>query len=155
EAHARYHFGQSSREEDPAADLAADVLRVRQRLDQEPAEPGDLEHGDTDDRQRQPVIAGGSQRVGPMCQGANSSSPTPCRPLRVGEPLATSRIMSKRRWPTASTDSPSRIVPAFRSMSSLIRSNIGVLVATLMQGVGFRPSTLPRPVVKTRTFAPQ
>ena len=41
-----------------------------------------------------------------------------------------------------------------KSMSSLIRSYIGVLVAALMQGVGFRPRTLPRPVVKTKTFDP-
>ena len=69
-------------------------------------------------------------------------------------PLATSRIRSKRRRPTLSTGSPSRIGPASRSMSSIIRSYIGVLVATLMHGVGLRPSTLPRPVVKTRTLAP-
>ena len=40
------------------------------------------------------------------------------------------------------------------SMSSIIRSYIGVLVASLMHGVGLSPSTLPRPVVKTSTFAP-
>jgi len=51
---------------------------------------------------RRPDVVG-AQRVGPMCHGANSSSPTPLSSLRVGRPLATSRIRSKVRRPTAST----------------------------------------------------
>ena len=39
-------------------------------------------------------------------------------------------------------------------MSSIIRSYIGVFVATLIDGVGLQPKQLPRPVVKTITCAP-
>ena len=39
-------------------------------------------------------------------------------------------------------------------MSSRIRSYMGVLVATLIDGVGLQPKQLPRPVVNTITFAP-
>ena len=44
--------------------------------------------------------------VGPMLQGANSSSPTPLISLLVFLPLATARISSKICWPTASTGVP-------------------------------------------------
>ena len=40
------------------------------------------------------------------------------------------------------------------SMSSIMCSYSGVLVATLIDGAGLQPNTLPRPVVKTSTFAP-
>ena len=40
-------------------------------------------------------------------------------------------------------------------MSSLIRAYISLLVASLMQGTGLYPETLPRPVVKTMRFAPE
>ena len=40
------------------------------------------------------------------------------------------------------------------SMSSIIRSYIGVLVATLIDGTGLQPKQLPRPVVNTTTLAP-
>ena len=145
---------------------------VGQGLDQEPAQPGKLQDRQNQDEpagpggpaepqraMRRALALGGHRRrghnVGPMVQGANSSSPTPSCSLLVSFPLATSRISSKRRRPTLSTGSPSRIDPAFMSMSSLIRSYIGVLVASLMHGVGFKPSTLPRPVVKTSTLAPE
>ncbi len=35
-----------------------------------------------------------------------------------------------------------------------MRSNIGVLVASLMDGAGLQPNTLPRPVVKHTRLAP-
>src|SRR5438552_6441309 len=40
------------------------------------------------------------------------------------------------------------------SMSPSIRSYIGVLLAILIVGHGFRPKQLPRPVVKTITLQP-
>src|SRR6185295_10985005 len=61
------------------------------------------------------------QNVGPSCQGANSSSPTPASSLLVFSPLATAMIFSNRRPPTSSTVSnPSRMVPELMSMSSSI-----------------------------------
>ena len=117
-----HDLGQGLRQEHPAADAVAPMLLdVRQRLDQEPAEPGQLEHGQDQDqrapaRSRRRVGAGGrrsAHSVGPMLHGANSSSPTPLRSLLVCWPLATSRITSKIRRPTLSTGSPSRIAPAF------------------------------------------
>ena len=44
---------------------------------------------------------------------------------------------------------PSYGTPALMSMSSRMRSNTGVLLATLMVGDGLQPKQLPRPVVKT------
>ena len=44
--------------------------------------------------------------------------------------------------------------PALMSMSSIMRSYIGVFEAILILGVGLHPKQLPRPVVKTTTFAP-
>ena len=59
------------------------------------------------------------------------------------------------RWPHSATlSSPVRIVPQLTSMSSLIRSYIGELVASLREGAGFIPKTLPRPVVKHIRLAP-
>ena len=39
-------------------------------------------------------------------------------------------------------------------MSASIRSNMGVFVASLIEGEGLQPKQLPRPVVKTTTLAP-
>ena len=75
------------------------------------------------------------------------------------------RCTSFRRWPPARrirrSDrrplaglSPSSTTPAFKSMSSRSASNSGVLVATLMTGVGLQPKQLPRPVVNITRFAP-
>src|ERR1039457_5426985 len=61
------------------------------------------------------------------------------RCLRTFAPLYPDRYWKKIRRPAEPTDSPSSTVPVFRSMSSSIRSYIGVLVATLMHGVGFSP----------------
>ena len=123
---------------------------------EEPAEPGHLEHGQGDQERRRaaPAAAHGLTGSARSARGRTPPRRCPAASLLVGRPPATSRIRSNIRRPTDSTGSPSRIVPASRSMSSAIRSYIGVLVATLTQGVGFRPSTLPRPVVKTRTLAP-
>ncbi len=40
------------------------------------------------------------------------------------------------------------------SMSSSMRWNIGVLVASLIDGDGLQPNTLPRPVVNATRLAP-
>ena len=78
----------------------------------------------------------------------------PCASLFVRSPLATVRIFSKISRPTSATDAPSMIRPALTSMSSCIRSNMGVLVATLIDGTGLQPKQLPRPVVNTTMLAP-
>ena len=46
------------------------------------------------------------------------------------------------------------IAPQLTSISSVIRSYIGVLVAILIEGTGLNPKTEPRPVVKQMMFAP-
>ncbi len=125
--------GDALGQQDPAPDrrdldLAARqgrlrVARVRQGGDEIPRQPGQLgqcQAGEPGPAER-PGRSAQAQRVGPIVQGANSSSPTPCRSLFVFLPPATSRINSNRRRPTAATGSPSRTVPASRSMSSIIR----------------------------------
>src|SRR5258708_31533171 len=92
--------------------------------------------------------------VGPIDHGANSSSPTPLISLFVFLPDATARISSKICLPTTSTGVPSRMTPASMSMSSSMCLYSGELVAILIDGDGLQPKTLPRPVVKTQTFAP-
>ena len=44
--------------------------------------------------------------------------------------------------------------PALKSMSSLMRSNIGVFVAILIDGAGLNPKTDPRPVVNSTRLQP-
>ena len=89
--------------------------------------------------------------VAPILHGANSAAPKSCMPrswCARPTPRATSPS-SKICWPDSCTDkSPSRMAPQFTSMSSSIRWNIGVLVASLIDGAGLQPNTLPRPVVK-------
>src|SRR5882757_280902 len=93
--------------------------------------------------------------VAPSTQGANSAPPKSKLSLLVGSPDATRSIRSKIRCPHCCTfSSPSRMVPQLTSMSSSIRLNIGVLVASLMEGDGLQPNTLPRPVVKQTRLAP-
>src|ERR1700733_531991 len=93
--------------------------------------------------------------VAPSTHGANSAPPKSKLSLLVGCPDAVSSIRSKMRWPHCCTvSSPSRIVPQLTSMSSSIRLNIGVLVASLIEGDGLHPNTLPRPVVKQTRLAP-
>src|SRR5580704_8880790 len=104
------------------------------------------------DRTKTDASAGYS--VGPMAHGANSSSPTPWASLLVFSPPATATIFSKIWRPTSSTETPSRITPALISMSSTIRSYMGVFVAILIDGAGLQPKQLPRPVVKTTTLQP-
>src|SRR5207249_3318629 len=85
--------------------------------------------------------------VAPSTHGANSAPPKSKLSLLVGCPEAVLSIRSKMRWPHCCTvSSPSRIVPQLTSMSSCIRLNIGVLVASLIDGAGLQPNTLPRPV---------
>src|SRR5439155_26679699 len=55
--------------------------------------------------------------VTPTIQGLNSSSPTPASSLFVCFPDATARSSAKISAPTSSTPAPSRIRPAFTSMS--------------------------------------
>lgn len=45
--------------------------------------------------------------------------------------------------PASSSDVPSRTLPELRSMSSIIRSYIGVFVATLIVGAGLLPEATP------------
>src|ERR1700720_131391 len=93
--------------------------------------------------------------VAPSTQGANSAPPKSKLSLLVGAPEAVFSIRSKMRWPHACTvSSPSRMVPQLTSMSSSIRLNIGELVASLIDGAGLQPNTLPRPVVKQTRLAP-
>src|SRR5271166_592423 len=172
QGHAGNHVRKRPPEKEPPPDRAPLAAGVGQGLFQEPSQPGQFQDRQGEHKQQAPQANPAGWRrprggiatlgracrrghsVGPMVHGANSSSPTSCCSLLVVVPLATSRTSSTRRRPTLSTGSPSRMVVAFISISSLIRSYIGVLVASLMQGVGLRPSTLPRPVVKTRTLAP-
>src|SRR5579871_4240790 len=109
---------------------------------------------DTHSSDRTKTDASTRHSVGPMAQGANSSSPTPWASLFVFSPPATATIFSKIWRPTSSTGTPSRITPALISISSTIRSYMGVLVATLIEGDGLHPKQLPRPVVKTTTLHP-
>src|SRR5882757_998162 len=93
--------------------------------------------------------------VAPSTQGANSAPPKSKLSLLVGAPEAVFSISSKMRWPHSCTvSSPSRMVPQLTSMSSSIRLNIGELVASLIDGAGLQPNTLPRPVVKQTRLAP-
>ena len=70
-------------------------------------------------------------------------------------PEAVRRNSSKMRWPISCTDAvPSRISPQLMSMSSSSLLNIGVLVASLMDGAGLEPNIEPRPVVKAIRLAP-
>ena len=120
----------------------ARFLAVGQRDDQEPAEPGQLERPPGPAGEHRASVDASVERspaagIRGSARSARARTP-PRRPPAArswsGVPLATSRIRSKRRRPTLSTGSPSRIGPASRSMSSIIRSYIGVLVATLMHG---------------------
>src|SRR5579863_810471 len=93
--------------------------------------------------------------VAPSTQGANSAPPKSKLSLLVGLPEAVLSIRSKMRWPHCCTvSSPSRMVPQLTSMSSSMRLYIGVLVASLIEGAGLQPNTLPRPVVKQTRLAP-
>src|SRR6188768_1151799 len=93
--------------------------------------------------------------VAPSTHGANSAPPKSKFSLLVGWPDAVFSISSKMRWPHCCTvSSPSRMVPQLTSMSSSMRWNIGVLVASLIDGAGLQPNTLPRPVVKQTRLAP-
>ena len=144
--------GNASRGATSGGSAARGSIGVRERDDQEPGEPGQLEPGE-DDRTAEPearprqcrATASGRRSWSPLRGSARcAKGRTPPRRRRCarsssGVPPATSRISSKSRRPALSTGSPSRIVPALRSMSSLIRSYIGVFVATLMHGVGLRP----------------
>ena len=65
------------------------------------------------------------------------------------------RLILKIRSPASCTVSePSRISPQLMSMSSSMRSYMGVLVASLSDGAGLQPYTEPRPVVKQIMLAP-
>ena len=139
-------------EQEPAPRLIvparlAEVVGVGQRHDQEPGQPGQFDDRQELDPERPkcippvcpaPGAAGLRSRTaserGPDGPRRKLLFPHPFCSLLVGAPLATSRIISKRRRPTLSTGSPSRMGPASRSMSSIIRSYIGVLVVTLMHG---------------------
>src|SRR4051812_23581321 len=93
--------------------------------------------------------------VAPSTHGANSAPPKSKLSLLVGCPEAVFSISSKMRWPHSCTvSSPSRMVPQLTSMSSSIRRYIGELVASLIDGAGLQPNTLPRPVVKQTRLAP-
>src|SRR3954451_6257992 len=93
--------------------------------------------------------------VAPSTQGANSAPPKSKLSLLVGCPDAVLRMRSKMRWPHCWTlSSPSRMVPQLTSMSSSMRLYMGVLVASLIEGAGLQPNTLPRPVVKQTRLAP-
>src|SRR5207253_6053475 len=93
--------------------------------------------------------------VAPSTHDANSAPPKSKLSLLVGWPDAVFSISSKMRWPHCCTvSSPSRMVPQLTSMSSSMRRYIGVLVASLMDGAGLQPNTLPRPVVKQTRLAP-
>src|SRR5262249_811803 len=93
--------------------------------------------------------------VAPSTHGANSAPPKSKLSLLVGWPEAVFSISSKMRWPHSCTlSSPSSMVPQLTSMSSSIRLYIGVLVASLIEGAGLQPNTLPRPVVKQTRLAP-
>src|SRR5260370_13118961 len=93
--------------------------------------------------------------VAPSTHGANSAPPKSKLSLLVGWPDATFSIRLKMRAPHCCTvSSPSRMVPQLTSMSSSIRLNIGELVASLIEGAGLQPNTLPRPVVKQTRLSP-
>src|SRR5215467_11957407 len=93
--------------------------------------------------------------VAPSTHGANSAPPKSKLSLFVGWPDAVLRIRSKIRSPHCCTvSSPSRMVPQLTSMSSSMRLYMGVLVASLIDGAGLQPNTLPRPVVKQTRLAP-
>src|SRR3954471_24831558 len=93
--------------------------------------------------------------VAPSTHGANSAPPKSKLSLLVGWPDAVFSISSKIRWPHCCTlSSPSRMVPQLTSMSSSMRLYIAVLVASLIEGAGLQPNTLPRPVVKQTRLAP-
>src|ERR1700760_916841 len=97
----------------------------------------------------------GTHIVAPSTQGANSAPPKSKLSLLVGWPDAVFRMRSKIRWPHSCTlSSPSRMVPQLTSMSSSMRLYMGVLVASLIEGAGLQPNTLPRPVVKQTRLAP-
>src|SRR6266478_2708979 len=93
--------------------------------------------------------------VAPSTQGANSAPPKSKLSLLVGWPEAVLSMRSKMRWPHCCTvSSPSRMVPQLTSMSSSMRLYIAELVASLIEGAGLQPNTLPRPVVKHTILAP-
>src|SRR5947207_14812383 len=93
--------------------------------------------------------------VAPSTHGANSAPPKSKLSLLVGCPEAVFSIRSKMRWPHCCTvSSPSRMVPQLTSMSSSMRLYIAELVASLIEGAGLQPNTLPRPVVKQTRLAP-
>src|SRR3954452_22312973 len=93
--------------------------------------------------------------VAPSTQGANSAPPKSKLSLLVGCPDAVLRMRSKMRWPHCWTlSSPSRMVPQLTSMSSSMRLYMDVLVASLIEGAGLQPNTLPRPVMKQTRLLP-
>src|SRR5690349_13640172 len=111
--------------------------------------------GAADVRGREHPLTPPAYIVAPSTHGANSAAPKSKLSLLVRPPLAVSSIFWKIRSPTCCTvSSPVTTVPQLMSMSSSIRWYIGVLVASLMEGVGLQPKTLPRPVVKQSRLAP-
>lgn len=93
--------------------------------------------------------------VAPSTQGANSASPNPSASLLVGAPLAVASTCQKYAPCTPKrSHPPSSTVPQLMSISSSIWANIAVLVASLSEGAGLQPNTLPRPVVKYIRFTP-
>src|SRR3954465_5887819 len=87
--------------------------------------------------------------VAPSTQGANSAPPKSKLSLLVGCPDAVLRMRSKMRWPHCwKLPSPSGMVRQLPSTSSSLPLYMGVLVASLIEGAGLQPNTLPRPVVK-------
>src|SRR6267142_1249022 len=93
--------------------------------------------------------------VAPNTHGANSAPPKSKLSLLVGWPEAVFSMRSKMRWPHCCTvSSPSRMVPQLTSMSSSIRLNIAELVASLIDGAGLQPNTLPPPVGQHTRLAP-
>src|SRR4051794_23427232 len=107
------------------------------------------------DAAKGPLLRTRAYIVAPSTHGANSAPPKSKLSLLVGWPEAVFSISSKMRWPHSCTvSSPSRMVPQLTSISSSMRLYIGVLVASLIDGAGLQPNTLPRPVVKQTRLAP-
>src|SRR6266403_1083048 len=107
------------------------------------------------DAAKGPLLRMRTYIVAPSTHGANSAPPKSKLSLLVGWPEAVFSIRSKMRWPHCCTvSSPSRMVPQLTSMSSSIRLYIAELVASLIEGAGLQPNTLPRPVVKQTRLAP-
>lgn len=91
----------------------------------------------------------------PIIQGTVSSLPTPSCSLLDFSPDATASRRSKISRPFSSTvESPSMMSPQLMSMSSCMRLNMRVLVASLIDGAGLEPKQDPRPVVNATRLAP-